>query len=91
MPLLSGQITVTQAGTPVKGPENTVGTYFALKAHPDNAGTVWFGNHGGGSVSSETGYPLDPGEAVEVYARTLAILYFDADNDGDAVCWYRVE
>lgn len=91
MAQLSGQITVTSAGTAQPGPADTVGTYFALKAHPDNVGTVWFGNHGGGGVSSETGYPLDPGEAVEVYARTLAVLYFDADNDSDTVCWYRVE
>lgn len=91
MALLSGQLTISTAGSPVRGPAQAAGTYFALKAHPSNAGTVWFGNDGADSVGNGSGFPLDPGEMVEVYARTLAALFFDADTDGDRVCWYRVE
>lgn len=90
MPHLSGQIVVTTAGTAVQGPD-VAGTYFALKAHPANIGTVWFGNDGTDDVDDSTGFPLDPGEGVEVFARTLAALYFDAANSGDTICWVRVE
>lgn len=90
MPQLSGQITVTIAGVAVQGP-NVEGHYFALKAHPSNAGTVWLGNDGNNDVDSSSGFPLDPGEGVEVFARTLAALYFDAASSGDKVCWVRVE
>lgn len=91
MPQLSGQITVAVAGTPEQGPAQAAGSYFALKAHPANVGTVWCGNDGQGIVSGASGFPLDPGEMVELYARTLAILYVDADYSGDRLCWYRVE
>ncbi len=37
------------------------------------------------------GFPLDPGEAIEVYTTKLSALYFDAENNGDKFCWYRVE
>lgn len=91
MSRLSGQITVATAGTAVAGPSEPVGSYFVVKAHPDNVGTVWFGNDGTGDVSSSSGFPLNPGEAVEVYAAQLSAVYFDAENNGDTFCWYRVE
>ena len=90
MPHLSGQITIGTAGSAVPGPD-VEGTYFAIKTHPDNVGTVWFGNDGNDDVSDSSGFPLDPGEGVEVFARSLSALHFDADNDGDKVCWVRVQ
>lgn len=90
MSILSGQITVPTAGTAVAGPD-VEGQYFALKAHPANAGAIWCGNNGNNTVDNTSGFPLDPGEGVEVFARTLAALYFDADYSGDRVCWYRVQ
>lgn len=90
MPQLSGQIIIATPGTAEQGP-HVEGHYFALKAHPANVGTVWLGNDGNDDVSSSSGFPLDPGEGVEVFARTLAALYFEADNSGDKVCWVRVE
>lgn len=90
MPQLSGQIAVTVAGDAEQGPD-VAGTYFALKAHPANGGTVWIGNDGNDDVDGSTGFPLEPGEGIEVFARSLTELYFDADNSGDRVCWVRVE
>lgn len=90
MPQLSGQITVPMAGTAVQGPDVT-GNYFALKAHPANVGTVWCGNDGNDTVDNASGFPLDPGEGIELFARSLSAYYFDADNSGDKVCWVRVE
>lgn len=87
---LSGQITVTTAGTAVAGTD-VAGNYFALKGHPSNTGTVWVGNDGSDDVSSANGFPLDPGQAIEAFASNLSALRFDADTNGDKVCWYRVE
>ena len=54
----SGQITVTTAGTAVRGPD-VPGSIFAFSAHPANNGEpVWLGNDGNNDVSSATGFPL---------------------------------
>lgn len=87
---LSGQITVTTAGTAVQGP-NVEGSRFALKAHPTNTGSIWMGNDVNNTVSATTGFPLDPGESIEVFARNLNVLHFDAGVSGEMLCWYRVE
>lgn len=87
---LSGQVTVTAAGSAVAGP-SVEGQYFAVKGHPSNTGTVWLGNDGSDNVSNVTGFPLDPGQAIELYAATLSVLRFDADVSGDKLCWYRVQ
>jgi hypothetical protein len=84
----SGQITVTTAGTEVQGTD-CVGGEFFIKAHPDNTDTVWVGESSGG-VSSSTGFPLDPGETVVVKAANLKDLWFDADVNGEKICWLRV-
>lgn len=87
---LTGQITVATAGTAVAGP-SVEGAYFAVKGHPSNAGTVWLGNTGADDVDNASGFPLDPGEGIEVYARNLNTYWFDASNNGDKLCWLRVE
>jgi hypothetical protein len=84
----SGQITVTTAGTAVKG-DDEVGMELFLKAHPDNTDTVWVGNEDG-DVDNTNGFPLDAGETVLVKAGNLSDLYFDADVNGEKVCWIRV-
>jgi len=83
----SGQITVTTSGTAVQGPSSPKGQSFVLKAHPDNTGTVWFGNNGAEDVSSANGYPLNPGEERVVAGLSLAKYWFDADVNGEKICW----
>lgn len=85
----SGQITVTTAGTEVAGPD-VPGGMFAIKAHPDNTDTVWVGNVGSGVVSSSTGFPLNPGQSVVIEIANLSLLMFDADVNGEKICWLRV-
>lgn len=85
----SGQITVTTAGTEVAGPD-VPGSTFAIKAHPDNTDTVWVGNVGGGVVASTTGFPLNPGQSVPIDITNLSLLMFDADVNGEKICWLRV-
>ena len=90
LPVRSGLITVTTAGTAVAGPAAPVGSLFGLKAHPDNTDTVWVGNDGADDVTSANGFPLDPGEGLAIAGEpgiTLDQLYFDADVSGEKVCW----
>jgi hypothetical protein len=89
MSLLSGQITVTTAGTAVQGTD-LPGGEFMLKAHPDNTDTVWVGNVSG-DVASSNGFPLNPGETVVVRVSNLDALWFDADVNGEKICWLRYE
>ena len=86
---LSGQITVTTAGTAVQG-SDVPGTMFSLKAHPDNTDTVWVGEDGAGDVSSSNGYPLNFGESVVVEVANLNHLWFDADVNGEKICWLKL-
>jgi hypothetical protein len=98
--MISGQITVTTAGTAVAGPSTPTGAMFALKAHSDNADTVWVGNDGADDVTNANGFPLDPGEGIVVYTGrgrlgdgefNLSGFYFDADSNGDKVCWIKLQ
>ena len=85
---LSGQITVTTAGTAVQG-SNVSGNLFALKAHPDNADSAWVGE-ASGDVANTNGYPLDPGESIVLELANLNHLWFDAETNGDRVCWLKL-
>jgi hypothetical protein len=82
---LSGQITVTTAGTAVQG-SDVPGSLFSLKAHPDNTDTVWVGEVSG-DVASSNGFPLNSGESVVVQVANLNHLWFDADVNGEKICW----
>jgi hypothetical protein len=85
----SGQITIPAAGTPVRG-DGEPGRFFALSAHPDNAAVVWVGEVDG-AVSAASGYPLRAGgPPLVVEVANLNQLYFDANSDGDAVCWIKL-
>lgn len=86
----TGQITITTAGTAVQGTATAAAARVAVKAHPDNADTVWWGNDGAGDVTSSNGFPLNPGEGI-VLPGNLDQYWFDADSNGDKVCWGIVE
>lgn len=84
----SGQITVTTAGTAVQGPDTSGAKVIAIKAHPDNADTVWAGNVVG-DVTNANGFPYDPGEGVVLSGAVVDLRdwWFDADANGDKFCW----
>ena len=86
----SGQITVTTAGTAVQGTD-APGHLFAIKAHADNTDTVWFGEDGAGDVTKDNGYPLGAGESIVFQIANLNQLYFDAEVNGEKVCWLMVD
>lgn len=84
---LSGQITVTTAGTAVQGTDQD-GQIFEVRALAGNTGATYVGEDSG-DVSSTTGYELSPGESVEIHLRNLSGVYFDAATSLNKVCWLR--
>jgi hypothetical protein len=69
------------------------GSIFAFSAHPANNGEpVWLGNDGNNDVSSATGFPVVyySAEPVAVHLSNLNELWFDAEADGDKICWELV-
>lgn len=92
---VSGQITVSTAGTAEQGPSTPEGAEFMLKAHPGNTGNVAVGNDGNDDVTMSNGMVLAPGDVIFAtffggFANALNALWFDADNDGDVICWLKV-
>lgn len=87
---LTGQITVTTAGAAVNGPDTSYAKKVALKAHPDNMDTVWYGNDGGGDVDNTNGFPLNPGEGL-ILKGSLSQYWFDSDVNGGKFCWGVVD
>jgi hypothetical protein len=90
MPLLSGQITVSTAGTEVLGPDTGPGD-FLIKFDSGNTGaTVYVGNDGNGAVSSTTGFKLNSGDQCILSVKNLNTVYFDVATSGDKIDWLRI-
>jgi len=91
MSLLSGQITVTTAGTAVAGPDVDIVNAVLIRGLTGNTGLVYVGNDGAGDVTSANGFELDSGEdTIELSSAVvtnLSQLYFDAATSGDKLCW----
>jgi hypothetical protein len=79
----AGQITIVGS---TNGPDIENSGGFYLKPHPDNSDAVWVGS---ASVTSGTGFPLEPGETLLAAVRNLNKLYFNADVGGEKVCWIK--
>ena len=87
----SGQVTVTTAGTAVRGPDESA-HLVAIAPHPSNSGTpIWVGDDAAGDVASTTGFPLPAGVQVVVEVSNLRDLWFDATTNGDKVCWLKLD
>jgi len=82
----TGQIDVTTAGVPVRGP-NILGTNgFYIKGHVDNTDTVHVFDWG---KTKASGYPLNAGEQIHLNVINLNEAGFDADVSGEDVCWLK--
>jgi hypothetical protein len=90
MSQMSGQITVTTAGTAVAGPDAGPGEVL-IQPNPGNSGSyVYVGNNGSDDVASDTGFTLAVGEKAVITVKNLNAIYFDADANGDKVDWLLV-
>ena len=86
--IISGQKSVTTAGTAVALSSNT-STIKAvmIKANSGNTNNIYVGNDGAGDVSSSNGYILAAGEEIIVYCDSLTEIYLDADTNGEGVSY----
>jgi hypothetical protein len=86
---MSGQITVTTAGTEVQGTDVSLPNGAYIKALAGNTGKVYVGNAGDGTVSSSTGFELAAGNIIQVQVSNLKDIWFDAATNGDKFCWIK--
>jgi hypothetical protein len=87
---ITGQITVTTAGTAVQGPDVPLPNGVFIKALAGNTGKVYVGNDGAGDVTSGNGYELEAGKAAPpIQVANLNELWFDAATNGDKFCWLK--
>jgi len=88
MAALSGQKTVTTAGTAeALGSVNVQGPLM-VKALTTNTGLAYIGNDGAGDVASTNGLPLLAGDVVVFdWVGNLASIMVDVAVDGEGVAW----
>jgi len=85
---LSGQKTVTTAGTAVALGGQAANGPLMVKALDTNTGVVALGNDGADDVTVSNGLRLSAGDSVVFeYVSHLADLYLDAAVNGEGVSW----
>ena len=89
MPAISGQKTITAAGTAERLHTGlAVNSAVMIKALPGNTGLVYVSNDGAGDVSSANGLPLSPGDScVFLFVGDLREIWLDAAVNGEGVGW----
>ena len=88
MAALSGQKTVTAAGTEVVLGTIQVNAPVMVKALDTNTGKIYIGNNGDGTVSSTTGLVLLAGESIVFeWAGNLSTIMVDSSVNGEGVAW----
>lgn len=85
---LSGQQTVTSAGSAVAVGTAVPCAPVMVKALDTNTGIVAVGNDGAGDVTVSNGLRLAAGESVVFsYVGSLASILLDSAVDGEGVSW----
>jgi hypothetical protein len=88
MAALSGQTTVTTAGTEVALGTGRANAPVSIKALAANTGYMYVGNAGDNTVASTSGYQLAAGEQVTLsYLGDLGDVMVDSSVNGEKVCW----
>jgi hypothetical protein len=91
-PQLSGQKTVTSAGTAVALGTINPGCSILVKALETNTDIVALGNDGADDVTVSNGYRLAPGEVcVFENVNSLAAIYLDSVVNGEGVSWIKLQ
>ena len=87
--IISGQTSVTTAGTVARF-TSAVGGMYHIAPMRGNTGTVFIGYPGSTSLTTANGFELHTSSSpVDMVVSNLNVLYLDAANDGDGVCWIR--
>jgi len=85
---ISGQTTVTTAGTAVAMGSQRIDGALLVKALDTNSGLVALGNDGANDVTVSNGLRLAVGEEVYFqWVGDLTSVYLDSAVNGDGVSW----
>jgi len=88
---LSGQKTISAAGTAEALGTASIQGPLMVKALEDNAGVCYLGNDGAGDVASTNGLVMAAGDMVVFeYISALSALMLDAANNDDGVAWLHL-
>lgn len=88
MPALSGQKTVTTAGTAVALGTDRIDGPLMVKALDTNTGIVAIGNDGANDITVSNGLRLDAGDSVVFeFVGSLSSLILDSTVNGEGVSW----
>ena len=92
MSAISGQKTVTTAGTAVAlGSASSQGPLMIM-ALIANTNNIYVGNDGAGDVTSANGLELASGDAIVFdFVGNLGSVWLDADTNGEGVAWIRLD
>ncbi len=86
--MISGQKTVSTAGTAVALGSIRIDGPLAVKALDTNTGVVALGNDGANDVTVSNGLRLEAGEMlVFEWVGELASIYLDSVVNGEGVSW----
>jgi hypothetical protein len=92
MAALSGQKTVTTAGTAEALGSQPIGGPVAVKALAANTGIVFIGCDGASDVTSANGFQLSAGEVIVFnHVADLSAIFVDAAVNGEGVCWLALD
>jgi hypothetical protein len=92
MAQISGQVTVTTAGTPVALGELVINGPLMVKALAANTGELYLGNDGAESVSPENGMILARSETVVFeWVGSLSSIMVDAAVNGEGAAWLALD
>lgn len=91
-PKISGQTTVTTAGTAVPLGTDQTDSAVLVKALDTNTGVVALGNDGTNDVTVSNGYRLSAGEQM-IFDKVdnLAAIYLNAAVNGEGVSWIKLD
>jgi hypothetical protein len=84
--VISGQVTVTTAGTSIQCPDIELSNGAYIKGLGDNTGKMYVWNATG---DGRTGFELSAGETIPVQVANLNMIWIDASVGGEKVCWIK--
>lgn len=89
---LTGQVTVTTAGTAVQGSSIASPNGFMIFMKPQNTSYGYVGNNGAGDVSSSNGVIMEPTKIPIIVAGVdnLNKLWFDTAVSGEGFTWMKM-
>lgn len=88
MNAISGQVSVTTAGTAQALGAGVINGPLMVKAFPSNTGVIALGNDGANDVTTSNGLLLAAGESVVFdFIGELGAIRIDAENDSEGAAW----